>query len=169
MAKIPCEIIRDLLPLYQDDICSEKSRNAIEEHIISISPLSPYCFNTLLIPPPTPADNPTATVPTPGIALTPATIPPSIALPKKEPTLNFFCFPLAIFIPCDIKFIPAPTPAPIAAVAVLFPDFSMLFAHHLVEDIVLVRSPFAIFFFPCTVSKGIISIRCLYLSVLLDF
>ena len=33
MAKIPCEIIRDLLPLYQDDICSEKSRNAIEEHI----------------------------------------------------------------------------------------------------------------------------------------
>lgn len=33
MAKIPCEIIRDLLPLYQDDICSEKSRIAIEEHI----------------------------------------------------------------------------------------------------------------------------------------
>lgn len=33
MAKIPCEIIRDLLPLYRDDICSEKSRNAIEEHI----------------------------------------------------------------------------------------------------------------------------------------
>lgn len=33
MAKIPCEIIRDLLPLYKDDICSEKSRNAIEEHI----------------------------------------------------------------------------------------------------------------------------------------
>nr|WP_296033348.1 zf-HC2 domain-containing protein [uncultured Dorea sp.] len=33
MAKIPCEIIRDMLPLYQDDICSEKSRNAIEEHI----------------------------------------------------------------------------------------------------------------------------------------
>lgn len=28
MAKIPCEIIRDLLPLYKDDICSEKSRNA---------------------------------------------------------------------------------------------------------------------------------------------
>lgn len=23
MAKIPCEIIRDVLPLYQDDICSE--------------------------------------------------------------------------------------------------------------------------------------------------
>lgn len=33
MVKIPCEIIRDLLPLYQDDICSEKSRTAIEEHI----------------------------------------------------------------------------------------------------------------------------------------
>lgn len=33
MAKIPCEIIRDLLPLYQDDICSEKSRIEIEEHM----------------------------------------------------------------------------------------------------------------------------------------
>ena len=33
MAKIPCEIIRALLPLYKDDICSEKSRNAKEEHI----------------------------------------------------------------------------------------------------------------------------------------
>lgn len=33
MTKIPCEIIRDLLPLYQDDICSEKSRIAIEGHM----------------------------------------------------------------------------------------------------------------------------------------
>lgn len=33
MTKIPCEIIRDLLPLYQDDICSEKSRIAIEKHM----------------------------------------------------------------------------------------------------------------------------------------
>lgn len=33
MTKIPCEIIRDLLPLYRDDICSEKSRIAIEKHM----------------------------------------------------------------------------------------------------------------------------------------
>ncbi len=28
-----CEIIRDLLPLYVDDICSEKSREVVEEHL----------------------------------------------------------------------------------------------------------------------------------------
>ncbi len=31
--KMECEIIRDLLPLYVDDICSEKSREAVEEHL----------------------------------------------------------------------------------------------------------------------------------------
>ena len=31
--KTECEIIRDLLPLYVDDICSEKSREAVEEHL----------------------------------------------------------------------------------------------------------------------------------------
>lgn len=44
MAKIPCEIIRDLLPLYQDDICSEKSRNAIEEHIKECESCRTYQF-----------------------------------------------------------------------------------------------------------------------------
>lgn len=29
-----CEIIQDLLPLYQDDVCSESSRKAVEEHLI---------------------------------------------------------------------------------------------------------------------------------------
>jgi len=28
-----CEMIRDLLPLYADDACSEKSRSAVEEHL----------------------------------------------------------------------------------------------------------------------------------------
>lgn len=28
-----CEMIKDLLPLYTDDVCSEESRKAVEEHI----------------------------------------------------------------------------------------------------------------------------------------
>lgn len=28
----PCELIRDLLPLYHDDVCSPESRNAVNEH-----------------------------------------------------------------------------------------------------------------------------------------
>ena len=31
--KIDCEIIRDLLPLYVDDICSDQSRQAVDEHL----------------------------------------------------------------------------------------------------------------------------------------
>ncbi|GKX30715.1 hypothetical protein SH1V18_31950 [Vallitalea longa] len=31
--KIDCEIIKDLLPLYIDGICSDKSKELIEEHI----------------------------------------------------------------------------------------------------------------------------------------
>lgn len=30
---VPCEIIRDLLPLYQDGVCSEESRKTVEEHL----------------------------------------------------------------------------------------------------------------------------------------
>ena len=30
-----CDIIKDLLPLYADDVCSEESRKAVEEHINS--------------------------------------------------------------------------------------------------------------------------------------
>jgi predicted anti-sigma-YlaC factor YlaD len=29
---ISCEIIKDLLPLYQDGVCSNESRQAVEEH-----------------------------------------------------------------------------------------------------------------------------------------
>ena len=28
-----CEIVRDLLPLYEDGLCSEESRKAVEEHL----------------------------------------------------------------------------------------------------------------------------------------
>jgi len=31
--KLSCAVIRDLLPLYYDDVCSEESREIIEEHI----------------------------------------------------------------------------------------------------------------------------------------
>ena len=31
--KIPCEVIRDLLPLYADDACSSESRQMVEEHL----------------------------------------------------------------------------------------------------------------------------------------
>lgn len=31
--KISCEIIKDLLPLYQDGVCSNDSRTMIEEHV----------------------------------------------------------------------------------------------------------------------------------------
>ena len=29
-----CEIVRDLLPLYHDGVCSEESRRAVEEHLV---------------------------------------------------------------------------------------------------------------------------------------
>ena len=28
-----CDMIKDLLPLYADDVCSDESRKAVEEHI----------------------------------------------------------------------------------------------------------------------------------------
>ncbi|MEW9095514.1 MAG: zf-HC2 domain-containing protein [Clostridiaceae bacterium] len=31
--KISCDVIRDLLPLYYDNICSEESRKLVNEHI----------------------------------------------------------------------------------------------------------------------------------------
>ena len=31
--KIDCEVIRDILPLYADDACSEKSRQMVDEHL----------------------------------------------------------------------------------------------------------------------------------------
>lgn len=31
--KLPCDIVQDLLPLYEDDLCSAATREAIEEHL----------------------------------------------------------------------------------------------------------------------------------------
>ena len=31
--KLSCEIVQDLLPLYQDEICSQQSREAVEQHL----------------------------------------------------------------------------------------------------------------------------------------
>ena len=33
MDRMHCDIVKDLLPLYVDDVCSEKSKIAIEEHL----------------------------------------------------------------------------------------------------------------------------------------
>jgi len=43
--KISCEIIQDLLPLYFDGVCSEKSIAAIEDHIQTC----PHCKSDLEI------------------------------------------------------------------------------------------------------------------------
>ncbi len=42
MNKIPCEIIQDLLPLYVDNVCNEKSRIYIEEHLSTCKKCSNY-------------------------------------------------------------------------------------------------------------------------------
>jgi hypothetical protein len=34
MSDVPCEIIKDLLPLYFDDVCSEDSRKMVESHLL---------------------------------------------------------------------------------------------------------------------------------------
>ncbi|MGC6769406.1 zf-HC2 domain-containing protein [Enterococcus sp. LJL51] len=31
--KVSCEVIRDLLPLYAENVCSEESRSIVEEHL----------------------------------------------------------------------------------------------------------------------------------------
>lgn len=31
--KTPCNVIRDLLPLYQDSVCSPESRQLVAEHL----------------------------------------------------------------------------------------------------------------------------------------
>lgn len=35
--KLPCEIVRDLLPLYQDQVCSGESKIAVEAHVMDCS------------------------------------------------------------------------------------------------------------------------------------
>ena len=31
--KLSCDIVQDLLPLYEDDLCSQATREAVEEHL----------------------------------------------------------------------------------------------------------------------------------------
>lgn len=38
-----CKIIQDLLPLYRDEVCSQESRQAVDEHIQSC----PHCAEVL--------------------------------------------------------------------------------------------------------------------------
>ncbi|MDO5558311.1 MAG: zf-HC2 domain-containing protein [Oscillospiraceae bacterium] len=33
--KVPCQVIEDLLPLYHDNVCSNQSREIVEEHLVS--------------------------------------------------------------------------------------------------------------------------------------
>lgn len=40
--KTPCEIIRDLLPLYKDDVCSKESRMLVDEHLKECEPCRDY-------------------------------------------------------------------------------------------------------------------------------
>ncbi len=53
----PCEIIQDLLPLYEEDICSEASRRMVEDHLQQC----PECRRlTMPIPELTPVETPAA-------------------------------------------------------------------------------------------------------------
>jgi hypothetical protein len=40
--KISCEIVKDLLPLYHDDVCSNESRTTVEEHLIECGTCKEY-------------------------------------------------------------------------------------------------------------------------------
>lgn len=45
MKSYNCEVIRDLLVLYQDDICSEESNKIIQEHLLECPSCSKYLDN----------------------------------------------------------------------------------------------------------------------------
>lgn len=34
MRKVSCDIVKDLLPLYYDDVCSDDSKKMVEEHLL---------------------------------------------------------------------------------------------------------------------------------------
>ncbi len=38
MKKISCNIIKDVLPLYLDDVVSEDTKNMVEEHLNPVNP-----------------------------------------------------------------------------------------------------------------------------------
>lgn len=43
--KMPCEIVKDLLPLYHDDVCSNESRTIVEEHLLECDICKKYLDN----------------------------------------------------------------------------------------------------------------------------
>lgn len=43
MSKINCEIIKDLLPLYVDKVCSSETKAMVEEHIGECEPCADFC------------------------------------------------------------------------------------------------------------------------------
>ena len=40
--KYPCDLIRDIMPLYHDEVASEESRKAVEEHLEECSACKEY-------------------------------------------------------------------------------------------------------------------------------
>lgn len=40
---IPCEVVRDLIVMYVDDVCSEESRDVVEKHMESCSGCREFC------------------------------------------------------------------------------------------------------------------------------
>lgn len=50
--KLPCEIVQDLLPLYEDDLCSPASRTAVEEHLWECSACRAQAENVRNFPEP---------------------------------------------------------------------------------------------------------------------
>lgn len=55
---LPCDIIRDLLPLYHDGVCSEESGRLVREHLAGCGPCRAALevMDECLAPPPPPAD-----------------------------------------------------------------------------------------------------------------
>ena len=45
MIRITCDVVRDLIPLYVDDVLSEDSRKIVEEHINECTDCKKYCSN----------------------------------------------------------------------------------------------------------------------------
>lgn len=48
--KLPCEIMEDLLPLYEDNVCSDQSKRAVEEHLLECERCRKLIENTHKIP-----------------------------------------------------------------------------------------------------------------------
>lgn len=47
MNKLPCAVVEDLIPLYQEDLTSEETRELIEAHLIDCANCSMLCEGTM--------------------------------------------------------------------------------------------------------------------------